>query len=114
MDKLMIEKRISNGKMGLFVGTTDTMVGHWRKGEAMPKADKLSAIADCLGCSVDYLLDRSDVVNAVTESPPPEEAKLLDRFRRLDDDGREEVLHCAMVELRRVNAERGEEAEAVG
>ena len=27
---------------------------------SMPKADNLAKIADCLGCSVDYLLGRTD------------------------------------------------------
>lgn len=30
---------------------------------SMPKADNLAKIADCLGCSVDYLLDRDNYSN---------------------------------------------------
>lgn len=31
------------------------------KGGQMPSADKLERIADCLDCSVDYLLGRTDI-----------------------------------------------------
>ena len=40
------------------LGVTVVAVRKWEVGLAMPSADKLPALADLLGCSIDALYDR--------------------------------------------------------
>lgn len=55
MEKLSISKNVLSDELGISIDT----VNNWEKGRSMPNAIKLSAIADCLDCSVDYLLGRT-------------------------------------------------------
>lgn len=93
----------------LGVGTSQTT--NWKSRNADPPAKYLAQICEYLGVSIQYLVTGDDMAgNALSD----DEMKLLKRFRALDDEGREEVLHTALAELRRVNAERGEEIANVG
>lgn len=111
LNAMMIEMNISNVKMGESVGATDAMVGRWRKGEAVPKADKLGRIADVLECSADYLLGRSDdPVPGGKEDPvklSEDELELLTYFRGLTGKGKRHVLNFAESEAD-AEAEKGE------
>ncbi len=60
LDKMMKERNISNYEMSKKTGISDSLIGYWRKGERVPKADNLLNIANFLECSVDYLLGRTD------------------------------------------------------
>lgn len=60
LDKMMKERNISNYEMSKQTGISDSLIGYWRKGERVPKADNLLNIANFLECSVDYLLGRTD------------------------------------------------------
>ena len=75
---------------------------------SMPKADNLAKIADVLGCSVDYLLGRSDRVSldgpGVAELSEDEKI-LLDRYRQLDSLG-QEIVRAKAGELLQ-NLQRG-------
>ena len=56
---------------------------------SMPKADNLAKIADYLGCSVDYLLGRTE---AASPSLSEEEQELLSAFHKLDEKDRYKAL----------------------
>ena len=62
---------------------------------SFPKADNLARIADYLETSTDYLLGRTDdtaaPMGAAKPSLPPDEAKLLDDYRSLTEEGKKEV-----------------------
>lgn len=60
LDKTMKERNISNYEMSKKTGISDSLIGYWRKGERVPKADNLLNIANFLECSVDYLLGRTE------------------------------------------------------
>lgn len=55
----MKEKNISNYEMSKKTGISDSLIGYWRKGERIPKADNLIIVANFLECSTDYLLGRT-------------------------------------------------------
>lgn len=77
---------------------------------SFPRADNIAKIADYLGCSVDYLLgrtDRADIPSSSFEELPEEERELIDVFRSLDKSGRRRLLVQAEDESRRVTAEKG-------
>ena len=59
-DSLLKEKGISNYEMSRRTGISDSLIGYWRKGERVPKADNLVTIANFLEVSTDYLLGRTD------------------------------------------------------
>ena len=56
---------------------------------SMLKADSLAKIADYLGCSVDYLLGRTE---AASPSLSEEEQELLSAFHKLDEKDRYKAL----------------------
>ena len=56
LDKTMTEKNISNYEMSRKTGISDSLIGYWRRGKSVPKADNLLAISKFLEVSVDYLL----------------------------------------------------------
>lgn len=80
------------------------VISRWDK--SSPKADNLEKIADYFGVSVDYLLGRTD---DPTPTPKylgdpstgvklsPEEAELVDMFRKLDDEMKKVALGQAKV-----------------
>lgn len=75
---------------------------------SMPKADNLAKIADVLGCSVDFLLGRTD--RDCLDAPGVEELSedekiLLDRYRQLDSLG-QEIVRAKAGELLQ-NLQRG-------
>ena len=108
LDQQMSLKKISNVKMGEFVGVSDTIVGRWKKGKAFPTSENLSKIADCLGCSADYLLGRTDEVSVgqADSCLSDDEKELIDYFRSLGKIGRRHVLTFAENEVS-AEAEKG-------
>ena len=67
---------------------------------SMPKADNLAKIADYLGCSVDYLLGRTEEKNAPV-APKYDEGEwaLIELYRRLPEHQRDLVLQMVKAAL---------------
>ena len=53
-------KNISTGKMLSDCGLSKNTLSSMQSGGYLPRAETLARIADCLDCSVDYLLGRTD------------------------------------------------------
>lgn len=47
--------KMSLDELGARVGCSGVAVGMWERGETLPAADKLPALAAALGCSIDEL-----------------------------------------------------------
>lgn len=62
---------------------------------SMPKADNLAKIADYLGCSVDYLLGRTD--NPAIKTNEENEQNILDIYRNLNPSGQEQFMIQATI-----------------
>lgn len=108
LDQMMSMMKISNVKMGQVAGVSDTIVGRWRSGKAKPSSDNLLKIVDCLGCSADYILGRTDSVNGNSVALGEVEQWFLDKFRELDEDGVVAVRGVLLDEWRRCCLARGE------
>lgn len=65
---IMKEKGISQAKLSSATGLSPAAISDWKTKNTNPSADKLSAIADCLGVSVCYLVGKSDSVLCTSES----------------------------------------------
>ena len=79
-------KKVGIKQMLKDIGLGVNTLSHLDNG-SMPKADNLAKIADYLGCSVDYLLGRTDEpntngpavnVSGSQQNPPTEQARELD------------------------------------
>ncbi|MCM1228341.1 MAG: helix-turn-helix transcriptional regulator [Clostridium sp.] len=65
-DMIMKERNITNYEMSKKTGISDSLIGYWRKGERIPKADNLLNISDFLDISIDYLLGKTDEPHVVS------------------------------------------------
>ena len=60
---------------------------------SFPQSDSIAKIADYLGCSVDYLLGRTDDPKGINSNMDPEMAEAIKLFANLPSDKREELLN---------------------
>ena len=87
------EQNLSQRAIAQKIGCSQKSVDYWEKVEAEPTVRFICALADCFGCSTDFLLGREDdfgnvnVQSDLTEN----EKKLLSVYRRLNDKEREQV-----------------------
>lgn len=58
--QVLEKKNISAYRLSQETGITQGMISYWKSGERMPSADNLITLADYFGCSVDYLLGRTN------------------------------------------------------
>lgn len=94
IDNLFIrisELNLTAKKVSDATGISTGNLSDWKKGRCLPSADKLEKLADYLGCSVDYLLGKTDVPQNGPASLSEEEAELLQRYRSLDEQGKSKV-----------------------
>lgn len=101
----------------LGVGTSQT--SNWKSRNADPPARYLQQISEYLEVSIEYLVTGEEKECDTHEGQVLQTGEILDdgevllltRFRSLDSEGKEEVLHAALSEVRRMRAEQGEGAE---
>ena len=58
---LLKQKKITAKQLSIDTGISSGNISDWKSGRSMPTAVKLVQIADYLGCSVDYLLGRTNM-----------------------------------------------------
>ncbi len=63
---------ITNKELSGAIGVSTGNISDWNSGRSKPNIDAITKIADYLGCSVDYLLGRTD--NPEINKPLPEES----------------------------------------
>ena len=84
------ELKLSQEKFGELAGVSQRSVAFWEAGERMPSHATISALADRLGVSVDYLLGRTDEkAKTKRKQPAVQDGELLEdiisRVRDLPD-----------------------------
>lgn len=52
-------KRLTQAQLGKELGVSAQAIAKWESGESYPSAQKLPALADLLGCSIDELFGRT-------------------------------------------------------
>lgn len=85
--------KLSQEELADKIGTSQRNIGRWENGENQPGYSQLVLLADFFGCSLDYLVGRSDEfgavnVNVAGENLSSEEKELLRSYRALDFDAR--------------------------
>ena len=62
----IIEKKgLTAKKVSEDTGISSGNISDWKSGRSMPTANKLDVLANYLDCSVDYLIGRTNVPNAI-------------------------------------------------
>ncbi len=109
---LRLEKGLNQSEIGAIAGVHQTAIGKYERGELEPNISTLRIFADFFGCSIDYLVGRSDDFGSVTISPvgaeqlTNEERALLEDFRQLDAKGRMHVTAYCTVRLEELKESR--------
>ena len=88
------EQNLSQRALAQKIGSSQKAIDYWEKEKAEPTAKFMCALADCFGCSTDFLLGREDDfgnVNVQSDLSAGEK-KLLSDYRRLSDKEKEQEL----------------------
>ena len=89
------EMKLSQEKFGELANVSQRTVAFWESGDRMPSHSTISALADCLNISVDYLLGRTDEKAGNKKQPAANDGELVEkvisRVRVLSDPALERV-----------------------
>lgn len=100
-DLYMNNLGISNYKMSMDTGISDSLIGYWRNGKRKPSLDNLIVISNYLKLSIDSLVYGSDTLHSEDSSillgDNESENELLETYRKLDRRGQHRV-HTVIYE----------------
>ncbi len=86
-------KKLSQLNLGVKIGVAQETISGYEIGRAEPDLASLIKLADVLGVSVDYLLERTDVKTVITETDlTAQEIELLSIFRNLPSPKKERAI----------------------
>ena len=54
------EQGLNAQRLSKATGISSGNIGDWKRGRSAPSASALFVLADCLDCSIDYLLGRTE------------------------------------------------------
>lgn len=91
LKELRAKKGLSQAELAKRLGVTQQAVGRWERDKNLPDNDILKKISVMFGVSLDYLLDNNTHQNDALPTLTPKESSHLQKYRALDDDGRELV-----------------------
>lgn len=94
LKQLREAKRMTQVRLGMEIGVSQETISGYEISKAVPPADILVKLANCLNTSVDYLLCRTDVkeYNTLNKSDLTDaEIKAFTLIRALPTDKREKV-----------------------
>lgn len=85
--KLLNERKISAKKLSEDTGISTGNISDWKSGRSMPTALKLIQLANYLDCSVDFILGRTNTVNASNDNTlkidiSEQERKVISAYRQ--------------------------------
>ena len=84
LKELRETKKLSQVKLGMMLSVAQETISGYEIGRAQPSVDMLIKLADVLGASVDYILERTDVKTVIkTAELSEQETELLTLFRGL-------------------------------
>ena len=97
LKELRKEKGLLQADIAKVLSKTITCICDWERGRTEPSSEDLIKLADFFGCSLDYLLGRSDDfgnVNVITSEAnlSKDEQTVLSCFQSLDIFQREAIL----------------------
>jgi len=89
------EKGITQIRLSIAAEVSQETISAYESGKAMPSAETLIKIADFLGVSVDYLLDRTD--NPLMNINKDINSEMLNIYNQLNKEQKEDVLRYAKI-----------------
>ena len=95
------------------LGLNASVTTNWKQRNTDPPAKYIIPICEYLEVSTHFLLTGTESQDAPCQ-PAADEALLLQRYRALDEDGKELVRATALQQLQRVSAEQGKGSIAAG
>lgn len=99
---LLTQNKVTPYRVYKETGVPQSSLSEWKRGNSMPKIDKIQKLADYFGVTVDYLLTGGDAAQKNKPSEPSEslsikEELLLEAFRHMTDAEQEMLLRAAAV-----------------
>lgn len=87
--ELRKQKNISQKKLSEMIGYSQSVISDWENCNAEPTTSAVSALANCFGCSIDYLVgreseDQTIIINSIGNEISEDEQELLDKIRKLN------------------------------
>lgn len=82
LSSLIEENGMNNLSLSKEIGTSDSLIGNWRKEKKLPSFEKLLLLADFFGVTLDYLCFRSNERTDDIEKAPISE-KISKNGRRM-------------------------------
>lgn len=89
--QMLQEKGLTAYGVAKKAGIPQGQMNQYKNGKRIPTAENLIKIADCVDCSIDYLLGRTK--NELNE--PEDEHRLIKAYRQLTDEGQRAILTTA-------------------
>ena len=71
LSELLTERGMKPAHLARELGVTRAVIGRYVNGEHLPSLDMAVRLSACFGCSIDFLLGRSDAGSDFTPLPPP-------------------------------------------
>lgn len=82
------EQGITQQQLADRAGISRSNINTWESGKSLPLPDGLIALADCFGCTVDYLLGRESEEGMIvlkTDQYSDDEQEFIKLYRRLSN-----------------------------
>lgn len=95
LKKYRKEREITQIRLSIAAEVSQETISAYESGKAMPSAETLIKIADFLGVSVDFLLDRTD--NPYINTNKDINSEIMDIYNLLDKRQKEDVLNYAKI-----------------
>ena len=86
--KLRDLKGLNDAKVARYCDFPKSTFSDWKKGKSEPKISKIRKIAECLDCSIDYLVNGKDK----TYSEDVELKEAIKKYYTLDEKARKYIL----------------------
>lgn len=95
--ELRKQKNISQKKLSEMIGYSQSVISDWENCNAEPTTSAVSALANCFGCSIDYLVGRENEEGNIVFSDSvlqlsDLESELIKVFRSLPDKYKHQAL----------------------
>ena len=96
LKKYRKEKGITQIRLSIEAEVTQETISAYESGKAMPSAETLIKIADFLGVSIDFLLDRTDnpIVNTVENN---DDNELLSIYHQMSKEQKVDIVTYAKI-----------------
>ncbi len=95
LKKYRKERGITQIRLSIAAEVSQETISAYESGKAMPSAETLIKIADFLGVSVDFLLDRTD--NPLVNTKKDINSEMMDIYNNLDKRQKEYVLNYKKI-----------------